>query len=150
MKLTIIPKDKAVYKDDIAYSNLTWQGTPLDVHALQWKDVAGWIEFDDDKPNLTIDSLPSWAQNAIQAWDVANTPIPPSPPTAEENKATASQKLYETDWTTIPDVIDPTKSNPYLTNSAEFIAYRNQIRQVAVNPVAGNINWPATPNAIWG
>lgn len=150
MKLTIIPKDKAVYKDDICYLNLSWQGTPLDVHALQWQEVAGWIEFNDDKPNLTIDVLPSWAENALQAWDVANTPIPPSPPTAEENKATASQKLYETDWTTIPDVTDPTKSNPYLTNSAEFIAYRNQIRQVAVNPVSGNINWPTVPSAIWG
>lgn len=70
-------------------------------------------------------------------------------PTAEQNKNIASNKLFETDWTTIPDVSDPSKSNPYLVNSAEFIAYRNQVRQYAINPIDGDINWPAKPQSVW-
>lgn len=63
-------------------------------------------------------------------------------------KQQASQLLYETDWTTIPDVADSTNS-PYLTNQAEFIAWRSQIRALAVNPVANPI-FPPKPNEIWG
>jgi hypothetical protein len=150
MKLTIIPNDGAVYKDGVCYEGLSWEGTPIDVNALQWFDVEGWIEYKEAiKPNEPITVLPDWANNAIAAWDVANTPQPPVPPTAEQNKQTASQLLYLTDWTTIPDVSDPTKSNPYLGNANEFIAYRNQVRQVAINPVAGYIDFPTEPTAQW-
>jgi hypothetical protein len=76
-------------------------------------------------------------------------PPPPYVPTAEDNKNTAVNLLTQTDWTTIPDVADPALSNPYLTNQAEFITFRNQVRAIAINPVAGNIDFPATPTAIW-
>ena len=149
MKLTIIPSDGAVYENGVSYLDLTWQGTPLNVHALQWLDVSGWIEFNDDTPNEDITVLPQWANNAMDAWTVANTPIPPQPPTAEQNKQTAVSKLQATDWTTIPDVADPTKSNPYLSNAQDFVTYRNAVRQYAVYPVAGDINWPAVPQEVW-
>lgn len=149
MKLTIIPIDGAVYENEICYLDLIWEGTPINVHALQWIDVEGWIEFNDGNPNEVITSLPQWANNAMDAWTVANTPVPPLPPTADQNKATASDKLYKTDWTTIPDVSDSTKSNPFLTNVDEFLTYRNAVRQYAINPIAGNIDWPVTPTAIW-
>jgi len=79
-------------------------------------------------------------------------PVPqpePVPPTAEQNKTAATQKLQTTDWITIPDVGDPTKSNPYLSNVQEFVTYRNAVRQYAVNPVAGYINWPTKPTEVW-
>ena len=82
-------------------------------------------------------------------WTEANTPVPPAPPTAEQNKTIATSKLSATDWTTIPDVADPTKSNPYLNNVQDFIVYRNAVRQYAVYPVAGDINWPAVPQEVW-
>lgn len=63
-------------------------------------------------------------------------------------KAQASQLLYETDWTTIPDVADPANT-PYLTNSAEFIAWRSQIRALAVNPVVDPV-FPPKPDEVWG
>ena len=77
--------------------------------------------------------------------------VPPAPPasTAEENKQMAVAILQSTDWTTIPDVSDPTKSNPYLSNVQRFVDYRNAVRQYAVNPVAGNIDWPVKPNEKW-
>jgi hypothetical protein len=77
-------------------------------------------------------------------------PIPePVPPTAAENKQTAISILEATDWTTISDVGDPTKSNPYLSNVQDFIIYRNAVRQYALNPVAGNLNWPTKPIEMW-
>ena len=64
-------------------------------------------------------------------------------------KEQASGRLYATDWTTIADVANPAMSNPYLTNQAEFIAYRSQVRALAVNPVV-NPTFPPAPTAQWG
>ena len=62
--------------------------------------------------------------------------------------AQAQSLLSATDWTTIPSVADPAQSNPYLTNQAEFIAWRSQIRQLAVNPVVDPV-FPPQPTPIW-
>ena len=151
MKLTIIPSDGAVYEDGLSYSNLIWEGTPVNVHALQWQDVAGWIEYI-DQPNEDITALPEWADNAMAAWTVANTPVPPPPPvppTAEQNKTTASQLLANTDWTTIPDIANPAVNDPYLANQDEFITYRNEIRKIAVYPTAGYLVWATPPIEVW-
>lgn len=149
MKLTIIPSDGAVYKDGIPHSNLTWTGTPANVHALQWDTDAGWIEYNDGTPNEDITALPDWAVNAETAWANANQPPPPPPPpTADENKQTAMNLLSATDWVNQPDVRDPA-NNPHLTNGAEFDAYRLQVRQIAVYPVAGDLTWPTLPTEVW-
>ena len=50
----------------------------------------------------------------------------------EACKEKASSLLYGTDWTTIPDVANPSTSNPYLMNQAAFVAYRNQLRQLEI------------------
>lgn len=68
----------------------------------------------------------------------------------ESNKQQASQLLTATDWTTIHDVGDPTISNPYLVNVSEFVAYRNQVRAIAVNPPITANFWPVLPPEIWG
>lgn len=75
--------------------------------------------------------------------------IPPYVPSAFDNKLKAKQLLYDTDWTTIPDVTDPTKSNPYLANSADFIAYRNELRTIVFNAQAGWIDFPVKPDEQW-
>ena len=147
MKLTLVPSDGAVYEDGVSYLGLVWEGTPFNVHALQWQDVAGWIECI-DQPNENITALPEWAGNAMAAWTVANTPIPPEPATAAQNQATASGILSSTDWTTIADVASPINS-PYLENQGEFIAYRNEIRKIAVYPTAGDLVWATPPVEIW-
>jgi len=67
---------------------------------------------------------------------------------ATQNQATASQLLYATDWTTIPDVTNPA-NNPYLTNQDEFLIYRNAIRKIAVNPTWDAV-FPEQPVAAWG
>jgi hypothetical protein len=68
---------------------------------------------------------------------------------AKQNcKSEATSILSQTDWTSIPDVGSSTASNPYLVNQAAFIAYRSQIRALAVNPVTNPI-WPTPPTEQW-
>ena len=150
MLLTIIPIDGNVIKDKVGYLdlNLSSCGIPSNVRALQWQETAGWIEFWDQQ-NENITALPSWVDCCLAAWTVANTPVPPSPPTTEENKQIAIGKLQQTDWTQIPSVSDPALSNPYLANKNAFDVYRNSVRQYALNPVAGNITWPTIPTEVW-
>jgi hypothetical protein len=150
MLLTIIPIDRNVIKDGVGYLNLDLSSCaiPSNVRVLQWEETSGWIEFWDQQ-NEDITALPSWVDCCLVAWTVANTPVPPSPPTADENRDTAVTLLQRTDWTTIPDVSDSTKSNPYLANANDFVTYRNSVRQYAVNPVAGDITWPIMPQEVW-
>ena len=74
MKLTIIVSDGAVYKDSYSYSGLILEGVPDTVHALQWDNGAGWLEFKSESefrrpPNEVITELPSWALDAVNKWD---------------------------------------------------------------------------------
>ena len=75
-------------------------------------------------------------------------PPAPQPPTADDNKEYAKARLAETDWSEIPSVNDASVS-PHLDNGAAFVTYRNIIRSIVVNPVAGDIVWPVQPNAQW-
>ncbi|NBX87755.1 MAG: hypothetical protein EBQ97_04450 [Bacteroidetes bacterium] len=73
MKLTIIPSDSAVYVDNMVLHDIDLSFVPSNVHALQWKNDLGWIEFveNDDftKPqNKVINELPAWANGAYNAW----------------------------------------------------------------------------------
>ena len=85
MRLTIIPVDGFVCVDNISkYQpfDLSNCNIPADVHALQWYDTKGWIEFADDndpftpkKPNELIAKLPSWANNCIAIWQSWTPPV---------------------------------------------------------------------------
>ena len=68
--------------------------------------------------------------------------------TATQNKINAQQRLTETDWVNEPDVYDPAR-DPHLMNRDAFLDYRSWCRNIAVNPVAGNLNWPTEPTAVW-
>lgn len=150
MLLTIIPIEGNVIKDKVGYTGLDLSSCaiPSNVRALQWQETTGWLELWDQQ-NEDITSLPSWVDCCLAVWTVANTPVPPSPPTAEDNKQTAIVILQQTDWTQIPSVSDPALSNPYLANKNAFDLYRNSVRQYALNPVAGDITWPVAPTEVW-
>lgn len=150
MILTIIPIDENVKKDGVGYVGLDLSscGIPSNVRALQWQETKGWLEFW-DKQNEDIIELPSWVNCCLTVWDAANNPPPPLPPTEEENKQYAIALLQQTDWTQISSVSDPALSNPYLANKNEFDMYRNSVRQYALNPIPGNINWPTMPQEVW-
>ena len=115
---------------------------------LYYKDLVDNVVYGYDE---TEESQLPYIQQAIDnGWEniTGNWPLPPEPPTAEDNKATASDLLFDTDWTTIADVASPINS-PYLDNQADFIAYRNLVRNIAVYPISGDLDWPVQPTAVW-
>ena len=64
-----------------------------------------------------------------------------------QTKQQAKSALAETDWTEITSVSNP--SNPvYLLNASEFVAYRNQLRAIAVDDT-GTAQWPTKPTEQW-
>ena len=67
----------------------------------------------------------------------------------EQNKQNAVALLQQTDWTVMPDVADPLKSNPYLMNQSDFVAYRSQVRAIAVNPPTTLAEFPTEPTESW-
>ena len=79
MRLTIIPTDGAVYIDGAAYSGLDLSFIPTDVHALQWYDTYGELEFKRSfidgqvvhPSNQLINELPEWAGTAQESWNAA-------------------------------------------------------------------------------
>ena len=78
--------------------------------------------------------------------------VAPSPtpvvPTEEQNKQTAVKLLQQTDWVNEPDVYDPA-NDPHLTNRQAFLTYRAALRQIAVYPEPGNLDWPVKPTEQW-
>ena len=84
----------------------------------------------------------------VLPYQPPSPPPPPPPPTAGQNKAKAMRLLTETDWVNQPDVYDPANT-PHLLNRQDFLTYRAWVRNIAVNPVEGNLDWPAEPNAMW-
>jgi hypothetical protein len=73
MNLTIISDDNAVYVDGVSLSNLAIS-VPANVHALQWKGTAGFIEFKDNadgtKPaNQAITALPDFANACVTVYN---------------------------------------------------------------------------------
>jgi hypothetical protein len=107
----------------------TWTiANPLDYSTITW-----------NSPEITQPT-----KEACDTEIAAQTAALPLQPCKDR----ASSLLYATDWTTIADVADPTKSNPYLMNQAEFTAYRSQVRALAVNPVVNPV-WPTMPTAKW-
>jgi hypothetical protein len=104
-----------------------------------------WVECPDD----TVSGMYYNDGTFVLPTPPAPTPPePPAPPTADENKATAIQKLKNTDWVELPSVT-ATTSNPHLLNLDAWITYRDQVRVYAINPIEGNITWPVKPTEEW-
>jgi hypothetical protein len=78
MRLTIVPSDKKVGVDNVFYSGLDLSSCaiPANIHALQWYETEGEVEFVDNpdrtKPqNELISELPVWANSCITKWNEA-------------------------------------------------------------------------------
>jgi hypothetical protein len=118
-----------IYYDQILtanYPDSLWQIQENNYDTLEWYS---------DTPKPTKAELDALAQSTADSL------------AKEECKKQASELLYETDWTTIPDVAD-SSNVPYLTNQAEFITYRSQIRNLAITPVANPV-FPQKPEPQW-
>lgn len=78
MRLTIIPSDGTVGVDNQFFSSLDLSGCaiPANIHALQWYETEGELEFVDNpdrtKPqNEIVTTLPTWADSCVVAWNAA-------------------------------------------------------------------------------
>ena len=115
------------------------------------------IIFKDTAPGAYIisEEPPSVSPTGWYYIDGTFIVIPPVPKpdgyTAiqQQNKQTAQYLLGATDWTAIASVADPALSNPYLTNQAEFLAYRSTVRAIGVNPPTTPATFPTVPVATW-
>lgn len=94
MRLTVIPADGAVYINSVSYMNLDLStcGIPSDVHALQWYDTYGEIEFKRSfvdgqivhPANSVITELPEWANSCMTKWNEAKVAQEAAESVAEE------------------------------------------------------------------
>lgn len=93
MRLTIIVVDNAVYVDGECRAplELSQCNIPSNVHAVQWFDTKGWIEFNDDGDPFTpipaneyIEVLPEWVSAAVTLWQNWTPPAPPELPVGEQ------------------------------------------------------------------
>lgn len=158
MKITIINQDKTVYKNNKAFNKLNLLTVPNDIHALQWNETQGHIEFNDNKPNEIITELPSWANDCLSEWEVANTielnlleelnkPIIDSPIIYTDQEKLASirlqrdKRLLNSDWTQLLDA-------PSYINKEAWAAYRQLLRDLPNQPDLNlNLpNWPMPPS----
>ena len=111
----------------VNYPNSEWAMSNEDYSTLQWFS-------DTPKPTQEeLDALATSTYEAIAKQDCSNQ---------------AKSILTATDWTSIPDVGNPDASNPCLVNQAAFIAYRSQIRALAIDPVVDPV-WPTAPIEQW-
>ena len=105
---------------------------------------------------------PEGQPNQILSWNTAKLGAEPTQAQLDEaypiwegqqiqaqNSATAKQLLTDTDWTAVASVADPAVSNPYLTNQAEFLAYRSTVRNLGVNAPTTPATFPTTPTEVW-
>lgn len=147
MRLTIIVADKSVYKNGLCYNGFDLSFVPTGVHALQWFNDNGWIEYVGDAPNQSIEQLPAWADQCVALWDNADY-LEKHPPAPSEDQLIANCKetariwLSITDYAALPDVAQR------LVNQAEFISFRAEVRNLYINPVPNPV-WPTLPTAQW-
>jgi hypothetical protein len=110
--------------------------------------------YDPATQNCTQNTQPTFVDNSwVLGWTVtAKTPEEEQAyqqKVQDQNKAQAGQLLQATDWTEIPSVTNPA-NNPHLTNGSDFVAYRNALRAIAVNPpITPVTNWPVKPTEQW-
>lgn len=120
----------------------------IDVDILH--PVFGWIPFTANPDDAEDYGRQIYAEAVAGDFGPITDYVPPPPHinTAKENEAEAKRRLAATDWVNQPDVYDPSNT-PHLTNRDAFLAYRSQVRAIAVNPVDGNLDWPTEPTAAW-
>lgn len=107
----------------------------------EYAQEQGWVE-------LIGDAGIGWSY--IDGQFIAPQPIPPTPEEIQaQNKAQAESLLQATDWTCTVDINNPQYSNPYLGNQDAFLAYRSQVRAIAVNPPITPATFPEAPQEVW-
>lgn len=159
MKLTIVPSDKTICIDGQCIleiqQDLSW--IPTNIHALQWYDTYGEVEYNDGSPNEKIEELGIYQQavidyqNEIQRLEDEKIAQEAASEAARdywsELRMMRDQLLSNSDWTQIPDApLTETQKTAWQT-------YRQQLRDLPENiqdpkPLvldSSHSDWPISP-----
>lgn len=145
-----------VYEIRQAFPQTSFPETPTDEN-FEYVGVYSVVQttppsYDPITQNL-IQSVEYIDNQWVQVWTVESA-TPEEIAKREEaakqaNKQEAESLLQATDWTATVDISNPQYSNPYLGNQSDFLAYRSNVRKIAVNPPVTVDVWPIKPNEIW-
>jgi hypothetical protein len=142
MRLTIVPSDKLVLVDSMAISfDLDAASIPQNVHALQWTNTFGHIEYT-DKASVEISELPEWANVCVALWIEQDAIIAPPITLSDLDLQILAREernnlLKDTDWWATTD----------RTMTAEQTSYRQALRDITNQAGFPNdITWPKVPS----
>jgi hypothetical protein len=132
MRLTIIPSDKYIAIDNNGLlqiqQDLSW--IPSNIHAVQWYDTWGEVEYNDARPNERIEDLDIFEQ-AVLDFNNEKQRIEDEVAAREaardywsELRILRNQRLDESDWTQVFDVQLSDEKK------AEWIIYRQKLRDL--------------------
>lgn len=152
MRITIIPSDKTIGIDgDFLLSiqqDFSW--IPSNVHAVQWYETWGEVEYTDGSPNERIEELGIYQQAVIdfnnelkRIEDEQKTQeeaIEASRDYWEELRSLRNQKLTQSDWTQVSDA-------PFTEEQkVSWQSYRQALRDLPENTEdPKNPVWPVSP-----
>ena len=153
MRLTVVPSDKIIIKDGKEYKVTDLSYLDSNIHAIQWYDDKGEIEYVDGTPNLEITDIAPYNQ-CVTDWEAEKTKE------SEANVVTAEQwekwfreirntLLLDSDWTQFTDspLTDAKKT--------EWKTYRQKLRDMPTTKTAtfeelvlneGHSDYPTKPS----
>jgi len=155
MRLTIIKDDNCVVKDSVAVNVTDVSYVPANVHAVQWYDSKGEVEYNDGTANLEITELGIYAQASTDhqaALDAEAASLKAAEDAinwTENFKSVRNEKLKNSDWTRLDDItLTSDKKTAWAT-------YRQALRDLPTTKsgtdkeLAENVNhsdWPTQPS----
>jgi hypothetical protein len=155
MRLTIIPGDKYIAIDNNGLldiqQDLNW--IPSNVHALQWYDTWGEVEYNDETPNERIENLGIFEQavadfnNEKKILQDELDAIEAARDYWEELRVLRNQRLSDCDWTQMSDVSVTEEQKISWKNYRQLLRDLPESitdpKQLVVNPT--DSNWPIKP-----
>jgi hypothetical protein len=156
MRITIIPSDKTIGIDGefLLKIEQDFSWIPENVHAVQWYDTWGEVEYADGSPNERIEELGLYEQaivdfnNEIQRIEdkqkAQEEAIEASRDYWEELRDLRNQRLTQSDWTQVYDApLTELQKTAWQT-------YRQQLRDLPENitepkPLVLDSNHPSWP-----
>ena len=148
MRITIIPSDKTIGIDgDFLLSiqqDISW--VPENIHAFQWYNTWGEVEYTDDSPNERIEELGIYQQavidfnNELKRIEDEQKAQEASRDYWEELRSLRNQKLTQSDWTQVSDA-------PFTEEQKiSWQSYRQALRDLPENTEdPKNPVWPVAP-----
>lgn len=157
MRLTIIPDDKSIGINGYFYTNiqedLSW--IPDNIHAVQWYDTWGEIEYTDGSPNEKIEELGIF-QQAVDLYEDIERKVK-----EEEEKLEIERELARDYWEELRDIRNSLLSNSdwtqsrdvILSNDEDWKIYRQSLRDLPENITDPKVlvldethsDWPTKP-----